>query len=162
MVVKLLEIKNKTYDFWDNTIHITDFNPKLLKLDKKESSIGITVYNIGYITKKAIYSINSVNPLYLMIRTIEVYVEEIDNSDDRYLNISLVDSNKELLDKFTEVWKGISDQILKINGSIKNYDENYRKIRFNSNIALPLNTPIKFHALTVVIRCIIEKNGKFT
>ena len=50
----------------------------------------------------------------------EGYVEDVDNSDDRYLIISSVDSNKELLDKFTEVWKGISDQILKINGSVKN------------------------------------------
>ena len=43
-----------------------------------------------------------------------MYVEEIDNSDDRYLNISLVDSNKEVVGKFTEVWKGISDQVLKM------------------------------------------------
>ena len=72
-----------------------------------------------------------------------------------------MDSNKEVLNKFTEVWKGISDQILKINGSIKNYDENYKKIRFNSSVALPLNTSRKFHALTVVIRCVIEKDGKY-
>ena len=139
MVVKLLEIKNRTYYFWNDTIKVEDFNPKLLKLDKKESPINITIYCIGYITKKAIYSINSVNHLYLVIKSLEGYVEEIDNSDDRYLNISLVDSNKKLLNKFTEVWKGISDQILKINGSIKNYDENHKKIRFNSDIALPLN-----------------------
>ena len=37
----------------------------------------------------------------------------------------------------------------------------YEKIRFNSSIDLPLNTPIKFHALTVVINCVIEKNGKY-
>ena len=90
MVVKLLEIKNRTYYFWDAIIKIEDFNPKLLKLDQKESPTGITIYYIGYITKKAIYSINSVNPLYLIIKTIEGYVEEIDNIDDRYLNISLV------------------------------------------------------------------------
>ena len=77
MVVKLLEIKNKTYYFWDDTIKIEDFNPKFLKLDKKESPTDITIYYIGYITKKAIYSINSVNPLYLIIKKIEGYVEEI-------------------------------------------------------------------------------------
>ena len=74
MVVKLLEIKNRTYYFWDHTIKIEDFNPKLLKLDKKESPTGITIYYIGYITKKAIYSINSVNPLYLIIRSMDGYV----------------------------------------------------------------------------------------
>ena len=68
MVVKLLEIKNRTYYFWDDTMNIKDFNSGLLKLDKKELSLGITICYIGYITKKAIYSINSVNPLYLVIR----------------------------------------------------------------------------------------------
>ena len=52
MVVKLLEIKNRTYYFWDDTINIKDFNSELLKLDKKESSVGITIYYIGCITKK--------------------------------------------------------------------------------------------------------------
>ena len=96
---------------WDDPINIKDFNPGLLKLDKKSSSIGIDIYYIGYITKKAIYNINSVNPLYLIIRGIDGYVEEIDGSDDRYLNnydsddryfnISLVNNNKEVINKFT-------------------------------------------------------------
>ena len=34
MVVKLLQIKNRTYYFWDDTILITDFESKLLKLVK--------------------------------------------------------------------------------------------------------------------------------
>ena len=107
------------------------------------------------------YSINSVNPLYLVIKSIQGYVEKIDGSDDRYLNISLVDNNKEVINKFNEVWESIKDQILKINGSVKEYDKDYKRIRFNSDVALPLDTPIKFHALTVVTKCIIEKDGKY-
>ena len=99
--------------------------------------------------------------MYLVI-SLEGYVEEIDNSDVRYLFVGPVSSNKEVLNKFTEVWKAISDQVLKINGSIKNYDGNCNKIRFNSNVALPINTPIKFHALTIVIRFIIEKMVNIT
>ena len=68
------------------------------------------------------YNINSVNPLYLVIKSIDGYVEKIDGSNDRYLNISLVDSNNDVINKFNEVWKGISDQILKTNGSVKEYD----------------------------------------
>ena len=113
MVVKLLEIKSRTYYFWDDTINIKDFVPRLLELDKKESSVGITIYYIGYITKKAIYSINSVNPLYLVVRTMDGYVEEKD--DDKYLNIALTSGNNEVINKFNEVWKEIKDQIFKIN-----------------------------------------------
>ena len=136
MVVKLLEIKNRTYYFWDDTISIESLNPKLLKIDKKESSVGVTIYYIGYVTKKPVYSINNVNPLYLIIRSIEGYVEERENCN-RYLNISLVKENNEVIDKFKDFWKGIMDWILKINGSVKEYDEDYRKIKFDSDAFLP-------------------------
>ena len=63
---KQLNIKDRTYHFYNDLINVRDFNPKLLKLDKK-SSKGITIYNTGHVTKKPEYSINSVNPLYLLI-----------------------------------------------------------------------------------------------
>ena len=34
------------------------------------------IYDIGYITKKTEWKINSVNPLYLMINTIYGFIEE--------------------------------------------------------------------------------------
>ena len=52
MVIKSLEIKNRSYYFWDDRIYIENFNPKLLKLDKKESLLNIDIYCIGYVTKK--------------------------------------------------------------------------------------------------------------
>ena len=35
------------------------------------------------------------------------------------------------------------------------------KIRFKSNDDLPLNKLIKLHLLTIIIRCVINKDGKF-
>ena len=35
MVTKQLSITNRTYCFYDDLINIKDFDPKLLKLDKK-------------------------------------------------------------------------------------------------------------------------------
>ena len=66
MVVKQLNIKNRTYYFYNDLIKLEKFNPSLLKLDKK-SSMDINIYYIGYVTKKTEYNINSVNPLYLLI-----------------------------------------------------------------------------------------------
>ena len=34
MVTKQLNIKNRSYYFWDDQINIKNFNPALLKLDK--------------------------------------------------------------------------------------------------------------------------------
>ena len=34
------------------------------------------------------------------------------------------------------------------------------KIKFNSDDDLPLNKPLKFHMMTVVIRSVFEEDGK--
>ena len=46
MVTKQLNIKNRTYYFWNDLINLKDFNPQLLKLDKK-ASMDISIYYIG-------------------------------------------------------------------------------------------------------------------
>ena len=66
MATKQLNITKGTYYFWNDLINLKDFDPKLLKLDRK-SSIDISIYYIGYVTKKSEDYINSVNPLYLLI-----------------------------------------------------------------------------------------------
>ena len=50
MVIKQLNIKNRTYYFYNDLINLENFNPSLLKLDKK-SSMDINIYYIGYVTK---------------------------------------------------------------------------------------------------------------
>ena len=73
-------------------INIKDFDPKLLKLDKK-SSMDIIIYYTGYVTKKPEYNINSVNALYLIIGKIDGFIEE--KEGNKYLNIAFTDSNNE-------------------------------------------------------------------
>ena len=75
VTTKQLNIKNKTYYFYDDLINLKDFDPNLLKLDKR-SSMDISIYYIGYITKKPKYNINSVNPLYLLISDLDGFIEE--------------------------------------------------------------------------------------
>ena len=53
------------------------------------------MYYIGYVTKKAEYSIDSVNPLYLLVDEIDGFIEE--KEGDKYLDIALTDSNSEVL-----------------------------------------------------------------
>ena len=101
MVIKQLNIKNRTYYFYNGIINLEDFDPSLLKLDKKESSLNIDIYYIGYVTKKPDYNINSVNPLYLLIRELDGFIEE--NNGSKYLSIALTDSNEDVLMKYTKV-----------------------------------------------------------
>ena len=76
--VKQINIKNWTYYFYNDIIDLKDFQPNLLKIDKK-SYKNIDIYYIGYITIKKIddyESIYSVNPLYLRINHASGYIEE--------------------------------------------------------------------------------------
>ena len=72
-----------------------------------------------------------------------------------------VNENKELLKKYENVWDGIKYEIKTINGGKENdYGKDYMKIKFNSDDDLPLNKPLKFHAMTIIIRSVFEEGGK--
>ena len=46
-----LNIINRTYYVYDDLINLKDFDPSLLKLGKI-SSMDVSIYYIGYVTKK--------------------------------------------------------------------------------------------------------------
>ena len=76
--VKQIDIKNRTYYFYNDMINLKNFESILLKIDKK-SNKNIGIYNIGYITIKKIddcESIYSVNTLYLKVNHANGYIEE--------------------------------------------------------------------------------------
>ena len=65
--VKQINIKNRTYFFYNDVIDFENFDSSLLKLGKRSYKY-IGIYNIGYITIKKIgdcKNIYSLNPLYL-------------------------------------------------------------------------------------------------
>ena len=66
MTTKQLNIKNRTYYFYNDLINIVNLEAINLKLDEK-TLMGLDIYYIGYVDKKLEWNINSVNPLYLMI-----------------------------------------------------------------------------------------------
>ena len=83
--VKSIEIKNRTYYFFNGMINRNDFDSSLLKFDKK-SYKDIDIYYIGYITVKKIddyKNIHSVNPLYLIIHSSTGHFKE--KNDNKYL-----------------------------------------------------------------------------
>ena len=51
--IKQINIKNRTYYFFNDMINIKDFDSSLTKIDKKYYT-NIAIYNIGYITIKKI------------------------------------------------------------------------------------------------------------
>ena len=72
--VKQINIKNRTYNFYNDIIDLKSFDARLLKIDK-----NIDIYYIGYITIQKIddyESIYSVDPLYLRINHASGFIEK--------------------------------------------------------------------------------------
>ena len=114
--IKEINIKNRTYYFFDDMINIKDFDPNLLKIDKK-SYKNINIYYIGYITMKSsnYVKIKSANPLYLTISEVDGHIKEKNGS--KYLIFNSTDKNKEVLKKYKKLWNGITNEIETINWS---------------------------------------------
>ena len=159
MVTKQINLKNRSYYFWNDQSWINNFDAKNLELDKK-SVMDMNIYYIGYVTKKTEYNINSVNPLYLFINELDGFIDE--KNRNKYLNITLTDSNNDVLIEYAEVSNGIKNQIRKINNdSVVEYDKDYIKIKFDSDDNLPLNKVLTFHAVIIIIRSVFERGGKY-
>ena len=157
---KQIEIKNRTYCFYNDMINLKTFEPNLLKIDKK-SYKNIPIYNNGCITIKKIDdygSIYSVNPLYLQVNHANRYIKE--KNGNKYLIFDTTDENKELLKKYSVVWSGIKNKIKIINVGECDYEKDFMKTKFNSDDDLPLNKPLKFHIMTIIIKSVFEEDGK--
>ena len=163
--IEQINIKNRTYYFYNDIIDIKNFDLSMLKLNKKPYK-DIGIYNIGYITIKKIgdcKNIYSVNPLYLRITHANRYIqrssaEEI--NENKYLIFDSIDENKELLKKYNDVFNGIMGKIKEVSNDECDYEKDYMKIKFNSDDDLPLNKPLKFHIMTITIRSVFEEDGK--
>ena len=140
MVIKSLKIKNQSSYYWYDAIIIDDFNIKFFKTAKRESRAGIDIYYIGYVVNKLEYDINSVKPLYLSVKSLLGSVEKIDGSNDRYLVIDK--SNIKVINVFNTLREYIENKVIldKIDG--------FDKIRFSSDIDLPLGNLIQFKILS--------------
>ena len=157
--VKQINIKNRTYYFYNDIIDLKNFEPNLLKIDKK-SYKNIDIYYIGYIIIKKIDDcdiIYGVNPLYLRIDHANGYIEE--KNGKKYLFFDSVDENKELLKNYNDVWNGIRDKIKEISSGECDYEKDSMKIKFNSDNNLSLNKPLKFRLMTIIIRCGFSEGG---
>ena len=115
----------------DDMIHLKNLNPNKIKCHTKRF---IHIYHIGCVTVKDLSyaTINSVNPICLIINKINGYIEE----KRRKKNLTLVhtDESKDRLKKYEELRNKIKDRTRSTNNNSGNYDEKYMKTKFNSDV----------------------------
>ena len=169
MAIESLKIKTKSNYNWDDIVYISDFDVKLIKVIKRESRIGVDIYYIGYVFDSEDKT-HSIKPFYLVINHLFGHIEKIEGSSDRYLVVNT--NNKKIINVFDKIWRFIEQRITSngiwkfveneiIFNNANNKIKEYNKLRFSSNLDLPLDTIIEFGALILSISCVIEKDGKY-
>ena len=96
---KDIDIKNRTYYFFNDIINIKDFDSDNIKIDEK-SYKDILIYYIGYVIIKKDLNIYSLNRFYLILNNVNGYFEEINGN--RYLMLLPINKSKE---KRKKVWR---------------------------------------------------------
>ena len=94
----------------------------------------------------------------MLVNHVNGYIEE--KGVNKYLIFDFTDENKELLKKYNDVWNGIKNKIKEVSSGECDYEKDYMKIKFNSDDYLPLNKPLKYHAITIIIRSVFEEDDK--
>ena len=156
---KEITVKNLTYYFYNDIINLDEFDESKIKVDKKDVN-DISIYYLGYEYKKKISEcnvINSINPIYLRIIVMNGQFEK-GKDDAWYLVISdKDDANKKLVD----ILESIKHKITEKTWDVVEYDNDYMKIKFESNNIFPRDKDVNIHITKIIIRAIFAKDGKY-
>ena len=126
--LKQINIKKRTYYFYNDIINLDYFDVSKKKVDRKDFNY-IDIYYIGYEHKKKISEcnvINSVNPLYLRIADAKGQFEK-GKDDAWYLIVSYRD---DVYEKRMDIFESIKNTITEKTWDAVNYGKNYMKIKF--------------------------------
>ena len=103
MVIKQLALKKRSYNFFNNSVLLKDFDKTKLKIVKHDC-VDRYVYHIDYVK-----NINDVNPLYLIIPQFYGYIEE--HEGRKYLNIASTKMKNDVLSEYEKIWDRVLEQV---------------------------------------------------
>ena len=116
--IEEIDIKNRTYYFYNDIINLDEFDESKIKVDKKDFN-DIDIYYLGYEHKKKISEYNvidSVNPLYLRIISMNGQFEK--GKDDAWYRI--ISYRDDVYEKLMDIFESIKKKLQKKHGILQN------------------------------------------
>ena len=157
--IKEINIKNRTYSFYNDIINLDEFDGRNIKVGKKDFN-NIDIYYLGYEHKKKIAEcdvINSANPLYLRIVDMNGQFEK-GKGDAWYLIIS---GDDDVYKKLIDIFESLKNKIIEKRWHLVKYDKDYMKIKFESNNIFPAGKDVIICMAAIIIRAIFARDGKY-
>ena len=103
MDIEPLKIKTQDNCNRDDIIYINDFDEDSLEIIKRESKIGVNIYYIKY---------SNLRPFYFVINRLIGYIEEIEESSDKYLVVLTSLRNKNINILLDNIGEYTEDQLI--------------------------------------------------
>ena len=156
---KKINIKNRTYYFYNDIINLDEFDESKIKVDKKDFN-DIDIYYLGYEHKRKISEcnvINSVNPLYLRIGDMS---NQFEKGKDNAWYLVIFDKD-DVYERLADILDSIKNKITEKTWDVAEYDKDYMKIKFQSKNIFPIDKDVNIYIATIVIRAIFAKDGKY-
>ena len=97
-------------------------------------------------------NIYSISLLYLIIGKVDEFIEE--KNENKYLVFDSTDKNKEVLKNTQNFGMGLKMRMRIIGGKAGEYGKDFKKIKFSLGYDIPLNKPLNFLALAIVVRSV--------
>ena len=154
MEAKATQIKiiNQAHYHYYDIIFLKNFESTFSKIDRKQDLIKKTD------NYERICSV--IAPLYWIISFACGYIEERGGNKYLIFDNSLAE-NKDLLKKQTEFWDVVKHKIKKINGGKEtDYKKDRLKIKFKSDDDLPLNEPLIFYEMHILVGFVFKEDDK--
>ena len=160
MVAKQLILKERSYYLFSDSVLLNEFDETKLKIARHDR-VDRYIYHIDYVK-----DMNNVNLLYSIIPEFYGYFEE--DNGRRYLSFALAEMNNEVLGEYDKMWSALLKKVNKINSSAYIFKKDYYRIKVGNIkcdddkeiINLPLDKLLKFNAVTISNRLVIEKDNK--
>ena len=153
--IRQVNIKNRQNYFSNDMTNIKNFDTNLLNIDQVSfENNDSVIYDIKYFK-----NLDSSNSLYLVFNNLDEYIEK--SGENKYLIFTSTDKNGKTLENYTELWNEIKEQIELISGNkVIKYEQDFIKIKFQSNDDLPLGKILNIPVCIIIVRSVFEEDGK--
>ena len=152
-----VNIENRQHYFRNSMTNIKHFDPSLLSIDKiLFKSTDSVIYDFKYFK-----NLNSENSLCLVFNNVDGYIFE-ESNENKYLIFASTDKNKEVLEKYKELWDKIKNETATISGVEPiEYKKDSMKIRFESHDDLPLGKILSIPVCIVTVGSVFQEDNNY-
>ena len=151
IVTRQLNIKDREGHFFTHMININNFDPGLLHVDRTAIDYNFIVYDIKYVK-----NLNKIDSLYIVFNNLDIIFRK--SGKDKYLILSSTETNKMMLENYTETFDEIAEQIESMSDDKVKYHKDIMRIKFKTSDDIVFNEIINIFVCLKVVSSVFKEN----